>query len=224
MVVGSTVVHRLRRLRVVGLLTPVGYLLLGGQAGGLGSGLDDVAAEGEPVDDRGAQAVRPGRFGPPLHLRATIAHADVGGGLEVGFVVTDAGDGPVAASGASGDGSFVRVAGVRLIDPAVDRDSVVRLAAGLGQCWGHELALAIVAEALRCQLEIPEPANSRVEWRCGVIGVVDGHAALLGHAEWLREYNVPIPETEVGEGDGVYLATAQRLWARIDFSIVGGRC
>lgn len=78
--------------------------------------------------------------------------------------------------------------------PAACQDvaDLVRLAAGLEIRSAHPLALAVVAEARRRNLRIPEPASFDSTPGMGVEGVIEGRCVLVGQERFLQERGVAI--------------------------------
>jgi Cu+-exporting ATPase len=78
----------------------------------------------------------------------------------------------------------------------VNRDEMLRLAAGLERGSEHPLAAAIVRAATERKLAIPAATGFRAAPGKGVAGAVEGHALVLGTAALLREYGVPVEGPE----------------------------
>jgi Cu+-exporting ATPase len=72
----------------------------------------------------------------------------------------------------------------------IDRDELLRIAASAESGSRHPLAEAIVAEARRLSLAVPEPSSFQAIVGCGVVATVEGASVLAGRAGWLEDAGV----------------------------------
>jgi Cu+-exporting ATPase len=84
----------------------------------------------------------------------------------------------------------------------------------------HPLAQALVREAKRLQSELPSPSNFEAIPGLGIRADVDGHRVLLGNADLMRQFSVPVEsysdQLERLQNDGktaVFLAMDGEPWA-----------
>ncbi|MGR7995901.1 heavy metal translocating P-type ATPase [Xanthobacter sp. ZOL 2024] len=67
---------------------------------------------------------------------------------------------------------------------------VLRLAASLERSSEHPLATAMLAEAKARELPLSEPSQVESPAGKGIVGLVDGHQVVVGHAAFLGEHNI----------------------------------
>ena len=97
--------------------------------------------------------------------------------------------------------------------------ALLRVAASLEARSEHPLALAVVNEARRRGLAIPEPSEFRAVSGFGVTGVVEGHAVAIGTAALVRDAGIP---SGGGEAAGRLSAEGKTvLYVASDGAVVG---
>lgn len=107
---------------------------------------------------------------------------------------------------------------VESLEGGVGEDEVLRLAAGLDQRSGHPLAEAIVAEAARRGILVPEPSGFQVMPGRGVLGVIDGRAVRVGNAALLTEDGIGVPDLDPAAGTVILVARDAQVVGRIELS------
>lgn len=100
-------------------------------------------------------------------------------------------------------------------DPALGRESALRLAASLAQASSHPVSAALVAEAHARNLILPVPQEATEIAGGGVIGVVEGRRLMLGSEGFLRDAGI-----DIGGGFGVAAqvsaAASSVAWLAVD--------
>jgi P-type Cu+ transporter len=90
-----------------------------------------------------------------------------------------------------------------LPQPGHERESILRLAAGLESASEHPLAHAITAAATP---PLPPPSDVRSTTGLGLRGTVEGHDVAVGKIDFLRSLDIPCPPAP--ESHGTILAVA----------------
>jgi Cu+-exporting ATPase len=96
-----------------------------------------------------------------------------------------------------------------------DEESLLRLAAGAEQLSPHPIAQAIVAQARRAEIDLPEPASFVSIPGGGVSAVVDGRQVLIGSLRFLQTRSVDVEPLEKAaqalrrQGDTVVAVAAE---------------
>jgi P-type Cu+ transporter len=103
---------------------------------------------------------------------------------------------------------------------SVEEREMLRLAGALEQASEHPLGEAVVRRA-----QAQGIAHARAEAfesfpGCGVAGTVDGHAIVIGNAQFLRERRVS-PEPMGQEGEDAAAEGGTPLWVAIDGALAG---
>lgn len=100
------------------------------------------------------------------------------------------------------------------------REDVVRLAAALERASEHPLGEAVVRHAMEDGLSVPQAEQFESLTGLGVVGIVEGHAMLIGNARLLRNYAVLVEPLALQADE----ATAQGrtpLWVAVDGELAG---
>ena len=111
------------------------------------------------------------------------------------------------------------VVNVRSLEPTLSEADVLNLAAAADRRSGHPLAQAVVAHALKLQLNVPEPTDFTVIQGRGVRATVDGKSVLVGNAKLLSENGAETPQ--LGEdhlGITIYVAVNGRWVGSIELA------
>jgi Cu+-exporting ATPase len=99
-------------------------------------------------------------------------------------------------------------------------DEIVRLAASLERASEHPLATAIVSAAKDRNLELSEPAGFNAPAGKGVLGEVDGHTLVIGHAGFLDDSGISTADL-AGLADGLRNDGATVIFVGIDGKAAG---
>ncbi len=100
------------------------------------------------------------------------------------------------------------------------RDEVLRLTAALERASEHPLGEAVVRYAGNMGLEVPPADNFDSITGRGVVGIVNGHAVLIGNALLMQAYSVSAaPLAEIAEQAAQQGRTP--LWIAIDGTLAG---
>lgn len=75
-------------------------------------------------------------------------------------------------------------------DIGLSREELIRLAAALERASEHPLAEAVVRHAAESGLAVPQAEGFESITGRGVVGIVDGHAVLVGNLQLLQDYSV----------------------------------
>ena len=104
--------------------------------------------------------------------------------------------------------------GVEKIYSLSDRyaeDEIIRLAAGLDKNSGHPIAQAIVKEAERRNLRLPEVTEFHAVKGKGAVGVIEGRKILIASPGYVREIGLDVPEPlRATAGTSVFLIVAEQ--------------
>jgi heavy metal translocating P-type ATPase len=100
-----------------------------------------------------------------------------------------------------------------LVTDGVDGNELLRLAASAEFHSEHPLAQAVVLEAQKRGLDVPEPQSFRYVLGRGIVAQVEGRAVLVGNRKLLEEHGISAPQRSaesvgsdiVVAADGVYL-------------------
>ncbi len=74
-----------------------------------------------------------------------------------------------------------------------DRSELLRIAGALEDASEHPVARAIAANAREVVGQLPEVEGFANHGGRGVIGVVDGHAVVVGRAAWMADWSLTVP-------------------------------
>jgi Zn2+/Cd2+-exporting ATPase len=110
-----------------------------------------------------------------------------------------------------------RVSGVQVHDNALTEDDLLRFAAAADTRSGHPLAKAVVTEARRRGIEIPEPQDFQTIHGRGVTAVVDEREVIVGNEALLEEHAVLMPDRQPLPGMAVLVAIDGRLTGLLQF-------
>ncbi len=95
------------------------------------------------------------------------------------------------------------------------RNAVILLAAALERSSEHPLGQAVVEYATQNSAAIPTAEKFESVTGRGVVGIVEGHAVLVGNQEFMRDYSVSVaPLVSLGEEQAAKGRTP--LWVAID--------
>lgn len=100
------------------------------------------------------------------------------------------------------------------------RDEVVRLAAALERASEHPLGESVVRYAGETGLEVPPAENFDSITGRGVVGIVGGHAVLIGNALLMQDYSVSV-EPLAGVAEQASEQGRTPLWVAIDGTLAG---
>ncbi len=104
------------------------------------------------------------------------------------------------------------VAQVQSFDPAFSENELLRLAAAADRRSAHPLAKAVVADAARRGLVVPEPENFEQLQARGARAIVEGRSVLVGNPAFLNEAGVAIQQPIEDAGrTPVHVAIYSRL-------------
>ena len=105
-------------------------------------------------------------------------------------------------------------------DAASNKNDLIRVAAALERASEHPLAEAVVGYAREHGLNLPQPENFESLTGLGVVGIVDGKAALIGNAALMKKYSVA---TESLQTAAIRFAEEGKtpLWVAIDGELAG---
>jgi len=99
-------------------------------------------------------------------------------------------------------------------------DEVLRIAAALERASEHPLGEAVVRRASQRGLPLPQPAAFESLTGRGVVGVVEGHATLIGNVDLMRTHNIAVaPLARASEESAAEGRTP--LWVAIDGELAG---
>jgi P-type Cu+ transporter len=99
-------------------------------------------------------------------------------------------------------------------------DEVLRIAAALERASEHPLGEAVVRRASLRGLPLPQPAAFESLTGRGVVGVVEGHATLIGNVDLMRTHNIAVaPLARASEESAAKGRTP--LWVAIDGELAG---
>jgi heavy metal translocating P-type ATPase len=87
------------------------------------------------------------------------------------------------------------VARIRSFDPALDEAALLRLAAAADRRSAHPLAKAVVDEAARRKVTVPEPQDFEQLQGRGARATVEGRTVLVGNPALLREAGVGLDQS-----------------------------
>ena len=110
-----------------------------------------------------------------------------------------------------------RVSGVKVYDSAVTEDDLLRLAAAADTRSGHPLAKAVVSEAKRRGLEVPDPQSFETIHGRGVIATVDDREVIVGNEALHEERAVLMSNRAADAGMSVQVAIDGRLVGSLQF-------
>ncbi len=99
-------------------------------------------------------------------------------------------------------------------------EDLLRLAAGVEQASEHPLALAIMAEAERRGIVVPDVENFDSPTGRGASGTVSGRRVLLGNAAYLRESGLA-PEAAAPDADLLRQDGASAILIAVDGKVAG---
>lgn len=111
-----------------------------------------------------------------------------------------------------------RVAGVRVHDPAYTDDQLLRNAAAADRRSAHPLAKAVVQEAERRGIDVPEAHDFRTIHGRGVTAVVDGREVMVGNQALLEEHAVAVADLGSNPGTTVHVAVNGKLAGSLEFA------
>ncbi|GAB3840890.1 hypothetical protein GCM10028821_46540 [Hymenobacter jeollabukensis] len=90
------------------------------------------------------------------------------------------------------------VAGLRVLDPALDENTLLATAAALEQQSQHPIAQGIVREARQRKLTLPPVSDFQSLTGKGVQATVNGRQVLIVSPGYLKEHNLPLPPEAAG--------------------------
>jgi Cu+-exporting ATPase len=103
----------------------------------------------------------------------------------------------------------------------VDReDHIIRVAAALERASEHPLATAVVDYARERGLNLPETKEFESFTGLGVMGIVEGQAALIGNRSLMERYNVDVNSLQVA-AERIAEDGKTALWVAIDGALRG---
>lgn len=100
------------------------------------------------------------------------------------------------------------------------REDVVRLAGALERASEHPLAEAVVRHAAEHGLSVPQPEHFESLTGSGVVGIVEGHAMLIGNAQLMRVYAVSV-EPLAMQAEKATEQGRTPLWVAVDGALAG---
>jgi P-type E1-E2 ATPase len=103
----------------------------------------------------------------------------------------------------------------------LDEREVLRLAAGAEQRLSHPIAKAVVKEAARRELTIPDRPESNYEVGKGVVATVEGHTMHVGNRTLLSGAGIEIPDAAEADVQTIEQAAASPLYVAVDGMLVG---
>jgi len=109
------------------------------------------------------------------------------------------------------------VTAVRVASTALSEEQLLRYAAGADARSAHPLAKAVVSEARRRGIAIPEPSGFETIHGRGVVAVVDRREAMVGNGALLEERAVGMPTGAAHAGMVVQVAIDGRFAGSIEF-------
>jgi Zn2+/Cd2+-exporting ATPase len=112
----------------------------------------------------------------------------------------------------------LRVTTVSVHNPALTEDEVLRYAAAADARSGHPLAKAVVAEARRRGIEIPEPQRFETIHGRGVIAVVEAREVIVGNQALLEEQAVAWSALRATRDTTVHVAINGAFIGSIEFA------
>jgi Cd2+/Zn2+-exporting ATPase len=110
-----------------------------------------------------------------------------------------------------------RVSGVLIYDSDLKEEDLLRYAAAADTRSGHPLAKAVVSEARRRGIDVPEPQNFQTIHGRGVIAVVDAREVMVGNEALLEEHAVLMSNPPGSSGMSVQVAINGRLAGSLQF-------
>ena len=110
-----------------------------------------------------------------------------------------------------------RVSCVRVYDSAFTEDALVRFAAAADTRSGHPLAKAVINEAKRRGIDIPDPQTFETIHGRGVIATVDAREVIVGNDTLLNEHAVLMSPPPPDAGTSVQVAINGRLAGSLEF-------
>ena len=111
-----------------------------------------------------------------------------------------------------------RVSGIRVHGTAVSEPDLLRYAAAADSRSGHPLAKAVVDEARRRGMDLPEPGDFQTIHGRGVTAVVEGHQIAVGNETLLADRGVDASGLGVATGMVVHVVIDGRLAGSVDFA------
>lgn len=100
------------------------------------------------------------------------------------------------------------------------REDVVRLAAALERASEHPLAEAVVRHAAESGLSVLQPEHFESLTGSGVVGIVEGHAMLIGNAQLMHGHAVSV-ETLAMQAEKATERARTPLWVAVDGELAG---
>ena len=110
-----------------------------------------------------------------------------------------------------------RVSGVLVYDSNLKEEDLLRYAASADIRSGHPLAKAVVDEARRRGVDVPEPENFQTIHGRGVIATVDAREVMVGNEALLEEHAVLMSDRPERSGMSVQIAISGRLAGSLQF-------
>jgi len=110
-----------------------------------------------------------------------------------------------------------RVSAVAVYDSDLTEDELLRYAAAADTRSGHPLAKAVVSEAHRRGIDIPEPQNFQTIHGRGVIATVDAREVMVGNDSLLAEHAVLMSDRRASSGMSVQVAINGGLAGSLEF-------
>ena len=110
-----------------------------------------------------------------------------------------------------------QVSGVTVLGNDVTEDDIVRYAAAADARSGHPLAKAVVSEAHRRGLDIPQPQHFQTIHGRGVIATVEAREVMVGNDSLLTEHAVVMSDRPASSGMSVLVAINGRLAGALQF-------
>ena len=111
-----------------------------------------------------------------------------------------------------------RVAAVLIYDNALTEDELLRYAAAADRRSGHPLAKAVVSEAGRRGIDVPEADEFQTIHGRGVIAVVEAREVMVGNAALLEEHAVLLSGLRASQGTRVHVAINGGLAGSLEFA------
>jgi heavy metal translocating P-type ATPase len=111
------------------------------------------------------------------------------------------------------------VVSVHSLDPAVDDNTVLSLAAAADRRSGHPLAKAVVEFAQTRNLRLSEPQDFEMIRGRGVKARIDNQDVIIGNEALLKENNVALPDSDLAaQGTIIYVARNGKLIGWLDLA------
>jgi Cu+-exporting ATPase len=105
-------------------------------------------------------------------------------------------------------------------DTSFSRNAIILLAAALERASEHPLGEAVVRYAVENSAAIPEAERFESITGRGVVGIVGGHAVLIGNQQLMADYSISTaPLVSVGDEQAAKSRTP--LWVAIDGALAG---